>query len=191
MVSADKKHLTREKSPPFAYPARPSSAVDISGSEIAKKIKSGEFKIAIYGLGHVGSPMASVWLRAGAHVIGVDKSHTVLERARKGESHVPEPGVNDAFASGLATKRFEIYDDLAKASHDSYFKMICVPVLLSNNRSPDLTAVKEVSVAIGRGLKKGDVVALNPSVPPGTTEDVVLPILKKESGLEVENDFYM
>jgi len=97
MASADKKHLAREKSPHFTYPARPSSAVDFSGSEIAKKIKSGEFKIAIYGLGHVGSPMASVWLRAGAHVIGVDKSHTVLERANKGESHVPEPGVNDAF----------------------------------------------------------------------------------------------
>jgi nucleotide sugar dehydrogenase len=191
VVSGDKKHLTPEKSPPFAYPARPSSAVDISVSEIAKKIKSGEFKIAIYGLGHVGSPMASVWLRAGAHVIGVDKSHTVLERARKGESHVPEPGVNDAFANGLATKRFELYKDSAKASHDSYFKMICVPVLLSNNRSPDLTAVKEVSLSIGRGLKKGDVVALNPTVPPGTTGDVVLPILEKESGLEVENDFYM
>nr|MDP9290200.1 hypothetical protein [Thermoproteota archaeon] len=79
MVSADKKHMAREKSTHFTYPARPASAIDFSGSEIAKKIKSGEFKIAIYGLGHVGSPMASVWLRAGAHVIGVDKSHTVLE----------------------------------------------------------------------------------------------------------------
>jgi nucleotide sugar dehydrogenase len=192
MVSADNKHLSREKSPRFTHPAQPSSVMDFSVSEIAKKIKSGDLKIAIYGLGHVGSPMASVWLRAGAHVIGVDKSPSVLERANKGESHVPEPGVNDAFASGLATKRFEIYDDLEKASHDSYFKMICVPVLLShNNSSPDFTAVKEVSLAIGKGLKKGDVVALNPSVPPGTTEDLVLPLLEKESGLEVENDFYM
>lgn len=192
MVSADNKHLSQKKSPRFTYPAHPSSVIDISVSQIAKKIKSGDLKIAIYGLGHVGSPMASVWLRAGAHVIGVDKSPSVLERANKGESHVPEPGVNDAFASGLATKRFEIYDDLEKASHDSYFKMICVPVLLShNNNSPDFTAVKEVSLAIGKGLKKGDVVALNPSVPPGTTEGLVLPLLEKESGLEVENDFYM
>jgi nucleotide sugar dehydrogenase len=192
VVSADKKHVVREKTPHFTYPTRLSSAIDISGSEIAKKIKSGEYKIAIYGLGHVGSPMASVWLRAGAHVIGVDKSHAVLERASKGESHVPEPGVNDAFASGLSTKRFEIYKDPAKASQDSYFKMICVPVLLSNNsRSPDLTAVTDVALEIGKGLKKGDVVALNPSVPPGTTEDLVLPILEKESGLVVENDFYM
>ncbi|HET7148639.1 MAG TPA: nucleotide sugar dehydrogenase [Candidatus Nitrosopolaris sp.] len=192
MVSAVKKNLPREESPGSTYPTQSSSAKDFSYSDIAKKIKFGDLKIAIYGLGHVGSPMASVWLRAGAHVIGVDKSATVLERARKGESHVPEPGVNDAFRTGLATKRFEIYTDPAKASHDSYFKMICVPVLLSDNStSPDLTAVKDVSTAIGKGLKKGDVVALNPSVPPGTTENVVLPILQKESGLEVENDFYM
>jgi nucleotide sugar dehydrogenase len=192
MVSADKKHMTTEGSPHITYPARPASTIDFSASEIAKKIKSGEYKIAIYGLGHVGSPMASVWLRTGAHVIGVDKSPTVSERASKGESHIPEPSVNDAFAKGLMTKRFEIYKDPVKASHDSYFKMICVPVLLSsNNRSPDLSAVKEVSSAIGMGLKKADVVALNPSVPPGTTEEVVLPILEKESGLEVENDFYM
>jgi nucleotide sugar dehydrogenase len=69
--------------------------------------------------------------------------------------------------------------------------MICVPVLFSDNNSPDFTAVNEVSSAIGKGLKQGDVVALNPSVPPGTTEDLVLPIIEKVSGLKVEDDFYM
>ena len=160
-------------------------------SDIEKKIKSGQFKIAVYGLGHVGSSIASVWLRAGAHVIGVDKSSQVLENAKRGRTHVPEPGVNEAFAKGLEEKRFEIYEDLVQASHDSYFKMICVPVL-ADNGSANLTAVKEVSRSIGRGLKHGDVIALNPSVPPGTTEDIILPIIQKESkGLRVETDFYM
>jgi nucleotide sugar dehydrogenase len=169
-----------------------SSASSTNLSEIVGKIKSGEFKIAVFGLGHVGSPMASVWLRAGAHVIGIDKSATVLERARKGESHLPEPGVNDAFASGLVNKRFQVYYDPTKASQHSYFKMICVPVLsTANDGSPDLTAVKDVSSAIGKGLKEGDVVALNPSVPPGTTEDVVLPVIEAESGFQVEKDFYL
>ncbi len=189
MVRSDTKNPKR-KCPELTYSARPSSS-HFSKSEVTKKIRSGELKIAIYGLGHVGSPMASAWLRAGAHVIGVDKSPTVSESASKGKSHLPEPGVNEAFASGIATKRFEIYNDLVKASHHSYLKMICVPVLFSDNNSPDFTAVSEVSSAIGKGLKKGDVVALNPSVPPGTTEDLVLPIIEKESGLEVEDDFYM
>ena len=50
------------------------------------KIRSGEFKIAIYGLGHVGSPIAAAWLRSGAHVIGVDKSKSILQYAREGKS---------------------------------------------------------------------------------------------------------
>lgn len=191
MVTSGTKDIVGEKSPDLTYPARACTFIDFSRSEIAKKISYGDLKIAIYGLGHVGSPMASVWLRAGAHVIGVDKSPTVLESASKGESHIPEPGVKEAFASGLATKHFEIYDDLEKASRDSYLKMICVPVLFSDNNSPDFTALNEVSSAIGKGIKKDDVVALNPSVPPGTTEDLVLPIIEKESGLKVEDDFYM
>jgi hypothetical protein len=160
-------------------------------SDLARKVKSGEFKIAVYGLGHVGSPLASAWLRAGAHVLGVDKSPKVLENARKGRTHVPEPGVNESFSKGLRDKKFYVYDDLVKASQDAHLKLICVPVLLTDSYSADLSAIKQVASAIGRGLKKGDVVSLNPSVPPGTSEDVILPILEKESGLQVERDFHM
>ena len=154
------------------------------------KIRSGEFKISIYGLGHVGSPIAAAWLRAGAHVIGVDKSASILEYARQGKTSIPEPGVNEAFEKGLNNRKLSIYDDLVKASKDSFLKMICVPVLAADG-SADLSAVKNVAMAIGKGLKKNDVVALNPSVPPGTTEKIVIPILQKYSGLAVENDFYM
>ena len=52
------------------------------------KIRSGEFKISLYGLGHVGSPIAAAWLRAGAHVIGVDKSKFILEYARQGKTSI-------------------------------------------------------------------------------------------------------
>jgi nucleotide sugar dehydrogenase len=158
---------------------------------LARKIRSGEFKVCVYGLGHVGAPLASAWLRAGGHLIGVDKSPDVLESARKGRSHVNEPGVGEAFSRGLNEKRFYIYSDPISASQDSHFKLICVPVLLTDSFSADLAAVKQVASAIGRGLKKGDLVSLNPSVPPGTSEDIVLPILESESGLKVEDDFYM
>jgi nucleotide sugar dehydrogenase len=161
-------------------------------SELAKKIKSGKVKVAVYGLGHVGSPIASVWLRFGAHVIGVDKSPHVLELAKKGRTHVPEPGVNEAYSKGLKQKRFSVYDDPVKASQDSQVKMICVPVLtVGSSLSADLGAVKQVAMSVAKGLKRGDTVVLNPSVPPGTTEDVVVPILEKESGLKAERDFFM
>ncbi len=163
-----------------------------NASELANKIKSGKVKISVYGLGHVGSPIASVWLRFGAHVIGVDKSPTVLENAKKGKSSVPEPGVSEAFSKGLKQKRFSVYDDPVKASQDSQIKMICVPVLtVGQSLSADLGAVKQVASSIAKGLKKGDTVVLNPSGPPGTTEDVVLPILERESRLKAESDFFM
>jgi nucleotide sugar dehydrogenase len=167
---------------------------------IEKKIKSGVFKIAVYGLGHIGAPLASVWLRQGAHVIGVDKSSKVLENAKIGKTHLQlEPGINEAFTKGIEDNRFEVYEDSVKASLDSYFKMICVPVLLdaadgsaAAAAAADLSAIKDVATSIGKGLKKYDVVALNPSVPPGTTEEIILPILEKESGgLKVETDFYL
>ncbi|HXG05939.1 MAG TPA: nucleotide sugar dehydrogenase [Nitrososphaera sp.] len=162
-----------------------------ASSDLLKKLKTGEFKVAVYGLGHVGSPLASAWLRIGAHVVGVDKSHKVLEDARHGRTHIPEPGVNEAFSKGLKEKRFYVYDDPVKASQVAHLKMICVPVLLTDSFSADLAAVKQVASAIGRGLKRGDIVSLNPSVPPGTSEDVVLPILEMESRMKVEQDFYM
>lgn len=154
------------------------------------KIHSGEFKITVYGLGHVGSPIAAAWLRSGASVIGVDKSKIILQNAKEGKTHIPEPGVSEAYKIGLNNKKFFIYDDLIKASQDSFLKMICVPVLAADGTA-DLSAVKNVSTAIGKGLKKNDVVTLNPSVPPGTTEEVVIPILEKQSRLTVEDDFYM
>src|ERR687891_1986533 len=159
--------------------------------DLARRVRSGEFRVAVYGLGHVGSPLASSWLRAGAHVIGIDNSSEVLDNARKGRTHIHEPGVNEAFSMGLKEKRFFVYGDPLKGSKDSHFKLICVPVLLTDSFSADLSAVKQVATAIGQGLKKGDVVSLNPSVPPGTSEDVVIPILEEQSGLKVERDFYM
>ena len=189
-MSSSASTLSSLYSSPFSLSS--SSSFSDQFPDILKKIRSGEFKIAVYGLGHVGASIASVWLRAGAHVIGVDKSQKVLENAKRGKTHVPEPGVNEAFTQGLQERRFDLYDDLVEGSNDSYFKMICIPVLADNGRPADLTAVREVSNAISKGLKKGDVVALNPSVPPGTTEDIVLPLIEKESrGLKVESDFYL
>ncbi|HSA74055.1 MAG TPA: nucleotide sugar dehydrogenase [Nitrososphaeraceae archaeon] len=161
-------------------------------SKLVKELKEGKLKIAIYGLGHIGAPLAAVWLRAGGHVIGVDKSKRVLSEARKGRTTIPEPNVNRAFKNGIDSGRFKLYEDPIKASRDSYFKMICVPVLSQDQElSADLTAVTEVATMIGKGLKKNDVVSLNPSVPPGTTEDIVIPIIEKESRMSIKRDFCM
>jgi nucleotide sugar dehydrogenase len=103
---------------------------------------------------------------------------------------IPEPGIAEAYEEGLKTGRFEVSSDPIDASRRSYFKMICVPVL-NKNMSANLSTVCSVATSIGIGLKKGDIISLNPSVPPGTTEDVVIPIIEKSSGLSVKHDFCM
>jgi nucleotide sugar dehydrogenase len=174
-----------------SYDASELPAVEKNNSRIVQKIYSGDYRIAVCGLGHVGSAMASVWLRAGAYVIGVDRSPTVLSHARTGRTHLPEPGVNEAYRDGIASGRLSIYENLERASRDSYLKMICVPVL-SRNGSADLSTLKEVASEVGKGLKRGDVVAINPSIPPGTTENVICKMLELNSpGLRVEEDFFL
>jgi nucleotide sugar dehydrogenase len=157
---------------------------------IMKKFQSGEYVISVYGLGHVGAPITSCWLRSGITIIGIDKSKKVSENAKKGLTHIPEPGVNESFSEGIENGKFLIYDDPIKASIDSKLKMICVPVLIKNKK-PDLTAVGEVAISIGKGLKKNDIVSLHPSVPPSTTEKFLIPILEKSSKLKAGRDFFV
>jgi nucleotide sugar dehydrogenase len=159
-------------------------------SNIIERIRNGTLKIAVYGVGHVGSPLAAAWLRAGCHVIGVDTSELVLTAARNGHTLIHEPGIAEAYSEGLKNNRFELSSDPVDASNKSFFKMICVPVL-SKDLSADLNAVCSVANSIGKGLKKGDVVSLNPSVPPGTTEKIVIPTIENASGLSVKRDFIM
>ena len=154
----------------------------------SKFLAKGRFKISVYGLGHVGASVAAVWLRTGAHVIGVDKSSDVVKNAKLGKTHIGEPGVAEAFKKALRKGKFEVTTDAVSASKSSDFKIITVPVGLSNITA-DLSAVKNVAGSIAMGLKKGDVVSFNATVPPGTTEELVLPILERVSGLKCENDF--
>lgn len=155
---------------------------------IISKFRSGEYAVAVYGLGHVGAPLASVWLRTGVRVIGIDKSSKVIENTRHGITHIPEPFVNESFSQGLKEDRFLVYEDPVQASRDSKLKMICVPVLMKKNK-PDLSIVREVVVSIGKGLKKDDIVSIHPSLPPLTTERVLVPLLEKSSGLKSKTDF--
>jgi nucleotide sugar dehydrogenase len=157
---------------------------------IIRKFKSGEYIVSVYGLGHVGAPIASAWLRSGISVIGIDKSEKVLENTRKGVTHIPEPMVNETFTSSLNNNKLLVYDDPIHASRDSKLKMICVPVLIRKNKA-DLSAVKEVALAIGNGLKRNDIVSVHPSVPPGTTEKFLIPLLEKSSGMKAASDFFV
>ena len=145
---------------------------------------------AIYGLGNVGGPIAAVWLRAGAKVIGVDISQHLLNEIKNGSSHKKEPFLSETFTKAIRKKSLILTSDGVDASKKSSIKIIVVPVGLENKKV-DLRSVINVTNDIARGLKQGDTVILSPSVPPGTSEKIVLPILEKISKMKGDKDFYL
>lgn len=144
---------------------------------------------AVYGLGNVGGPLAAAWLRVGAKIIGVDISKKLLSEIKSGTSHKKEPFISETFTRALKEGNLEVTDDGPTASKNSHIKIVAVPVGLKGNKI-DLTALKAVAKNIGQGLKKGDAILISPSLPPGTAENIVLPIMEKYSSLKGEQDFY-
>lgn len=146
--------------------------------------------IAVYGLGNVGGPIAAAWLRIGSKVIGVDISKKLLIDIRNGISHKKEPYVSVTFTKSLQKKSLLLTSDGKDASKKSDVKIIAVPVAIKDNKI-DVKALISVTKDIAKGLKKGDAVVITPSIPPGTTENLILPILEKISKLKGEKDFYL
>ena len=146
--------------------------------------------ISVYGLGNVGGPIAAAWLKKGAKIIGVDISKPLLESIESGTSHQKEPFISEIFSKYLKNKKLRLTTDGVEASKNSSIKIVAVPVAIKKN-SIDLSAILSVSKNISLGLKKGDSVIISPSLPPGTTKKLVLPILEKFSKLKAEKDFFL
>ncbi len=144
-------------------------------------------KIAIYGLGQVGSVLAAVWLRKGASIIGVDISSKVIEEANNGFPNSREPGVREAFTKAINEERFYATDDGIRASKESKVKFIAVPLIINDNKI-DYRSILDVSRNIREGLKVNDIVCINTTLPPGTTENIILPILI-DNNLKPDKDF--
>lgn len=145
---------------------------------------------AVYGLGNVGGPLASAWLRVGAKVIGVDISKKLISEIKSGKSHKKEPYISDTFSKSIKNGTLTLTSNGIQASKDADIKIIAVPVGLKNNGA-DLSALVSVSKDIAAGLKKDDAVLISPSVPPGTTEKIILPILENGSKLVGGKHFYL
>lgn len=159
-------------------------------SNLTNDILNHKRVIAVYGLGNVGGPLAAAWLRAGAKVIGVDISRNLLSEIKRGTSHKKEPHVSETFTKSMKKGRFSVTPNGIDASKQSDIKIIAVPVGLKGKKI-DLRALVSVSVDIAHGLKKGDAVLVSPSIPPGTSENLVLSILEKYSKLKGEKDFHL
>jgi UDP-N-acetyl-D-glucosamine dehydrogenase len=144
--------------------------------------------VGVIGLGYVGLPLAVELARSGYRVLGFDISERVVAAINRGESHIQDVDgtVVAAFAgSGL----LEATGDLKRLAECDAIS-ICVPTPLNKTKEPDLSYVVAAAQAVFHGLRPGQLVILESTTYPGTTRDVVLPVLE-ESGLAVGRDFFL
>ena len=144
--------------------------------------------IGVVGLGYVGLPLIDAFVKNGFDAIGFDIDPPKIEQLNNGISYIAH--IEDAtIESWLKEKRFEATDQFDRMK-DADAILICVPTPLSDSRDPDLRYVKATAQEIAKRLRPGQLVALESTTYPGTTKDVLLPILE-ESGLKVGTDFFL
>ena len=145
-------------------------------------------KITIFGLGHIGLPTASLFADKGFNVKGIARDDEKLRLISKGISPIDEPGLSELVKITVENGHFTVSYDEVEAVSSSNIMIIIVPTPMDEQNRADLTAVKEASKTISQGLKKGDLVVVESTVPQGTCDNIVIPILE-ESGLKAGEDF--
>ena len=141
-------------------------------------------------MGFVGTSIAAAWLRAGASVEGFDLSVQRISNLKDPKSIDFELAVEEAFEKGLASGKLKLYSLEENVNPEGTIKFICVSVYLSQEeKRADLASLTSAAESVGKTLKKHEAVVICPSVPPGATRDVVIPILEKCSGLSASSDF--
>lgn len=152
------------------------------------KITDRTAHVAVIGLGYVGLPLAAAFAKAGFRVSGVEVDRNKVEDIAAAKSYIPDVDGFDLLPhveSGRLTATLD-YDVLRDV--DAIF--ICVPTPYDAQRAPDLSFIRSASESIKTRLTRGQLIVLQSTTYPGTTEEVVLPILE-ESGLKAGEDFFL
>ena len=146
------------------------------------------YDLVVLGLGYVGLPLAQQATRAGMTVLGFDINEGVVGALAAGRSHVDD--LSDADVAAMLAGGFRTTTDEALIGRANT-AVICVPTPLAEGDGPDLRAVVGATEAIGRNLRPGMLVVLESTTYPGTTDEVVRPLLEKLSGLTAGIDFHL
>ncbi len=148
-----------------------------------EKIVNKQEKVSLVGLGYVGMPIAVAFADKGVDVIGFDLNKAKIELYKSGIDPTKEVGDEAIKNSSVFFTSDE--KDLQQAK----FHIVAVPTPVNTDHTPDLTPVIGASEIVGRNLTKGSYVVFESTVYPGCTEDVCIPILERESGLQCGRDF--
>lgn len=156
---------------------------------LLKKIENKQILVGVVGLGYVGLPLAVEKAKAGYKTIGFDIQPQKVEMVNQGINYigdVVDAELSELVAAGLlsATTDFSFIKDVD-------FIAICVPTPLDSFQQPDISYVQSSATEVAKYIKRGSMVVLESTTYPGTTEELLLPILEEGSGLKCGEDFYL
>jgi len=153
-----------------------------------QKIKDKTIKITVVGMGYIGLPTSVVFAEAGFEVNGFDVNEEVIKTLKSGKIHIVEPDLQQAYEKVLNSGKLKPTNELEKS--DVF--IICVPtpyIKKENKKVSDLSYVEAASKSIASYVQKGNLVILESTVPPMTTEEIMGTIIEKESNLKLNEDF--
>lgn len=155
---------------------------------LIEKLKDRTAEVAVVGLGYVGMPLAVEVAKSGLRTHGIDVNSKIIIQVNNGQNHIKD--VDSKLVESLVNNgSFSATSDFSICEHTDVIS-ICVPTPLNKNHEPDLSCIISAGENIVPYLRKGHLILLESTTYPGTTEEVLLPILAK-SGLIVEEDFFL
>lgn len=157
--------------------------------ELLNKIKNHTIVAGVVGLGYVGLPLAVEKAKAGFKTIGFDVQKSKVDSVNAGHNYIGDV-VDADLAELVKVGRLSATTDFSFVQ-DVDFIAICVPTPLDEHQEPDISYVRDSATAVAQYLKPGTMVVLESTTYPGTTEELIKPILEKGSGLVCGKDFYL
>jgi len=156
--------------------------------KLLERIEKREAKIAVIGLGYVGLPLAVEQAKAGFSVIGIDRNAERVAMVNQGENYIPDVLIDD-LAAVVSEGRLKAVQDFSAVGGVDIL-MICVPTPLDKNKQPDTRYIEGVVDLSLPHLHSGQLVVLESTTYPGTTEEVILPRIESR-GMKVGQDIYL
>lgn len=157
--------------------------------ELLMRIDERSIRVGVVGLGYVGLPLAVEKAKAGFETVGFDVQAEKVKLVNEGHNYIGD--VVDAELANLVKKgRLRATCDFSLVAQTDFIA-ICVPTPLDSHQQPDISYVKTSAESIARHLQKGTMVVLESTTYPGTTEELLKPILEEGSGLVCGQDFYL
>jgi UDP-N-acetyl-D-glucosamine dehydrogenase len=157
-------------------------------TQLAEKIADKSATVGIVGLGYVGLPLARAFIDAGYRILGFDVDQRKVDQLLAGESYIGHLS-SEWVIKCIGQKTFEPTAEMSRLSAPDVI-LICVPTPLSDSRDPDLSYVEDTTREIARWLRPGQLIVLESTTYPGTTRELMLPLLAA-SGLTCGDDYFL